>query len=47
MEREVENLASVPDVIESLDSRKGGVSFNISCILRSDCLLTSINQLVT
>lgn len=41
IEREVGNLGSVPEVIESLDSRSGGVSFNISWILRSDCLTTS------
>lgn len=40
IEREVGNLGSVPEVIESLDSRSGGVSFNISWILRSDCLTT-------
>lgn len=41
MEREVGNLASVPEVIESEDSRIGGVSFSISWILRSDCLHNS------
>lgn len=38
IERDVGNFASVPDVIESLDSRIGGVSFSISWMLRSDCL---------
>lgn len=38
MERDVGNLASVPDVMESADSRIGGVSFSISWMLRSDCL---------
>lgn len=38
MERDVGNLGSVPEVMESLDSRSGGVSFSISWMLRSDCL---------
>lgn len=45
MERDVGNLGSVPDVMESLDSRSGGVSFSISWMLRSDCLHTSYNTI--